>query len=492
MPTDPLLERAALQLKKRAQTEGIDPSPTAALLKGGRYADALKEARRGCEASGASPAYARWIGLSAAFASQPAEAEPWLLLATQFDPRDAQAHAVLGAVGGVLGRVDRVRHHRQAVELEPRNAQFRASCADALLEAGELDEAEQAARAALALSADYGPALSVFGRVLYAQGKPANAFALLEAALPAAKDHHAERALAFLYLRAGRYQEGFRHYESCRRSINFGMSELRSGPPEWLGEPIPGQRLLIRHEQGMGDTLMAMRYAAILAERGVQVSATVNRPLERLLAAQPYLKRVYGPGARISITQYDRWCYAMSLPGRVGEDGSSGRRVPYIAAPAGEIDFGSDSRGLKVGISWQGNRANPHDALRSIEPGRFAALASVPGVCLISCQHGVDSAALPAFVRPPPVTINDLADAAMLLKHLDLLITVDSAPAHLAGAMGLEVWLLARWFGDWRWADTGSATHWYPTMRVLRQPAAGDWRTPLAEVASSLKKRRPG
>ena len=254
--------------------------------------------------------------------------------------------------------------------------------------------------------------------------------------------------------------------------------------PEWQGDALAGRRLLVVCEQGLGDNLFALRYAARLAARGESVAVVAPAALRRLLAAQPFLRQVFQLDQPIPRRDYDCWCFAMSLPRLLGEDGSAPAQAPYLAC----AEPPAPVRGIAV--CWAGSPQNPNDVLRSIEPSLLAPLAEVPGVALVSCQHGAER--LPAFIQPPPRPIGDLADSAAVLAGADLLISVDSAPAHLAAAMGKEVWMLARWFGDWRWGDAGEASYWYPSLRVLRQPRAGDWQSVIGEARSRLARRGPG
>ena len=470
-----------------------------------RYAEAESQAREAYARSQSNWVYAYWIGIAALLDGRPAEAEPWLRRAAETST-DAGPHAALGYLGKLLGRPGRAAHYRRAAELSPDDPNIRANYAEALFEAGQAAAAESQARAGLTRVPHHVACTAAMGKALMAQGRVDEALALLEQHFKASNDPDIGWILADVYLRTGRYQEGFTLYELRRRPRNLAPGYVvpqKLSNPEWTGDDLAGRRLLIVSEQGLGDTIQVMRYAAAMAARGHHISAVVPSALERLLASQAYLKNVYLLDAGIPRADYDCWVYAMSLPLRLGTPHVD--VGPYIhlqtplAPPRGQRRRPGSGSGpgvrvrgnntLRIGVCWAGSTKNPSDALRSIAPERLAPLAQVPGVQLFSLQHGIEPSALPPFIAPPPRAIADLADTAELIAQMDLVITIDSAPAHLAGAMGREVWMLNRWHGDWRWGDSGETTHWYPTMRILRPPRAGDWDSVIAEAANRLRSK---
>lgn len=494
MKVDALLEQVRDRIGGAAAAELADAPDVRNLIDKGHAGDAFDAARRICAARNGDPAFAYWIGVAAAFAGRPAQAEPWLVLAIEANEKDFRAHAALAYISKPLGRLQqRVQHYRRAIELSPKDASLRINCSEALLETGQPESAMQEARAALALSPADSHGTAALARALQAAGQGDEAIRLLNEALKTSDDRDLRMCLADTYLRQGRCREGFEAYEARRRPGRHASFAYVKDPglsrPEWRGDALAGRRLLVVSEQGLGDNLFAMRYATVLAARGDHVSVVIAEPMRRLLAGQSYLRKVYVLGAPIPRADYDCWCFALSLPARLGEDGTAQpwNRDPYLAAvDDGTMRVDAPPGTLKVGLSWAGSTINPNDALRSIDPQRFVPLAEVPGVKLYSCQHGIADTALPEFLRPSPRPLSDLADTSAFLTQLDLLISIDSAPAHLAAAMGRETWMLARWFGDWRWGESGSESHWYPAIRILRQPRAGDWDGVLEEAKKML------
>ena len=474
----------------------LEPPALRKLVAERLFGKALEEARRQCASAGADPAYAYWIGLAAGYLGRVSEAAPWLELALKANPHDTRAHKALAWLHKLHGDAEgMLAHYRAVLAITPDDPALHALCAEALWMGGRLQEAEREARMGLEKTVNDPVCLAVLAYVIQAQGRVDEAVGLLEASLRTKDDAALRWSLADIYLRAGRYREGFKAYEARRQPGWQGRFVQDPGIalPEWQGGDLAGRRLLVVPEQGLGDTLFALRYARELGNQGGRLSIVVPGPLHRLLRAQPYFVSVYAEGAPISRRNHDCWCFAMSLPALLGEDGSARMQSRAYIAPVPDDAMGLPPRTeptVRVGLCWAGKPTNTEDARRSIPLERFEPLAGVDGVELYSCQYGADP--LPEFVRSTPKPISDFADTSALLSQLDLLITVDTAPAHLAGAMGREVWLLNRWFGDWRWGDSGAATYWYPTMRILRQPRAGDWESVIAEAKALLVNRVSG
>ena len=253
----------------------------------------------------------------------------------------------------------------------------------------------------------------------------------------------------------------------------------------WAGEDITGRTILLHAEQGLGDTLHFVRYAALVAARAGRVILAVQPALLRLLHSVPGVDQVVAIGA--ALPPFDLVCPLLSLPrifATTLDDVSPA--LPY----ADSFEPWTDSAaGLRVGLVWSGNTGFVHDRHRSVALGELAALAGVPGVQFYSLQR---HEGLP--VKLPPelgaidlmLGVRDFADTAALVAGLDLVISVDTAVAHLAATMGKPVWLLSRFRGCWRWLNDRADSPWYPSLRIIRQTRPNDWSGPLAQIRHDL------
>jgi hypothetical protein len=264
----------------------------------------------------------------------------------------------------------------------------------------------------------------------------------------------------------------------------------------WDGSPLEGRTLLLRPEQGLGDTLHFLRYVPLIARGGGKVLLQVQPPLLRLVQRCTRLDNVIDHGDATFHVQ----ALLMSLPRLLNLPREClTESVPYMEADPALVEFWrnelSDLTGLKVGICWRGNPTQKSDRMRSIPLAEFAVLAKVEGVHWISLQKGLGTKQVRDVVDR--FSVIDLGgrldeeagpfmDTAALMKNLDLVISADTAAAHLAGAMGVPVWIALPFIPDWRWRLGREDTPWYPTARLFRQRTPGDWPEVFARIASEL------
>jgi hypothetical protein len=269
--------------------------------------------------------------------------------------------------------------------------------------------------------------------------------------------------------------------------------QQRFGGPEWNGEDLAGKRVVVVHAQGLGDMLQMARYLPRLRERAAHVTLECPPSLAPLLRAVPGVDVIAAPDT-IAPAQTDAFARLMTLPRIFAESGSRGANAPYLRVPPEALSRWARlvprERRLRVGFAWAGNPFHTRDRARSIPLALCAAWADIPDIAWTSLQIGPSAndaadAALP--LARYDVAITDMSDTAALIAQLDLVIAVDTAVAHLAGALGKPVWLLLPQRADWRWPRTAETTHWYASMRIVHAAQPG-WAGLIDDVALRLRK----
>jgi Flp pilus assembly protein TadD len=421
--------------------------------------------------------------------------------AVELQPGFALAWRNLGGVLLVLGRTsDAVAACKAAVAIEPGSAEARDNLGAAHAADGDPEAAAVAAAAAIGLGPGLATAHGNLGAALLKLGRPTEAVASLRTAIqlqPNLSKAHWNLGLALLVL--GDWEGGWPEYEWRWKCDALGVSR---GFAQflWGGEPLAGRTVLLHAEQGMGDVLQFVRYAPLVAARGGRVVLECHPELCRLLRSAPGIAELI-PGGH-PLPPFDVHCPLLSIPGVVGtRPNSVPAGVPYLAADPplveswtmriAEQDTRLGRAGLRVGLAWAGSPAHQNDRNRSITLGQLAPLAGAAGVRFYSLQRGpaADQAAHPPAgmdLVDWSADFRDMADTAALVSCLDLVITVDTAVAHLAGALGKPVWTLLPHAPDWRWMLERSDSPWYPTMRLFRQPRRGDWESAIRHVAVSV------
>jgi hypothetical protein len=304
---------------------------------------------------------------------------------------------------------------------------------------------------------------------------------------PANAGYHCN--LAHALLATGLLTEGFAEWEWRVPSPPRNFSQ-----PKWDGMPFAGKILLAHAEQGYGDTLQFCRFLPAVAALGGRVIVECRRPVAALLRRMPGVSEVIEWGQ--PLPDFDLQITIPSLPFALG----IGRTpfpaaTPYLAASADRMTLWQEQvsqDGVKVGLVWAGNAAG-NDPKRAIPAAELVRLAALPNITLFSLQRdgGSGGQPVPREFIDLAGNIADFDDLAAAIESLDLLITVDTAAAHLAGALGKPVWTLLHASPDWRWLPDAETTPWYPTMRLYRQDAPGDWSSLLKRVARDLGVIRP-
>jgi tetratricopeptide (TPR) repeat protein len=392
----------------------------------------------------------------------------------------------LGVVSRARGRLEEaVARYERALELSPDHPEARNNLGVALVDLGRREEAITHHKKALALQPGRAELHYSLGSALQRHGLYAEALACYGRALALKPDYaqaHFNRALALLL--TGEFDEGWQEYEWRFADAKY---DRKFEQPSWSGEQFGGRSILIHAEQGFGDALQFVRYVPGVAARGGRVALEVPEPLVRLVRTVAGASQVVARGD--PLPAFDCHCPLLSLP-RVFKTNLATipNAVPYLSAPAlgsaGWAEQIPTTPGLKVGVVWAGTTVGAID-LRLLQP-----LWEVDGVSWFSLQVGerAGDISLLGGVKIADLSpwLTDFAETAAAVCRLDLVISVDTAVAHLAGALGRPTWLLLRDPPEWRWLLEREDSPWYPTARLFRQRKEGDWPEVAREVAAAL------
>ncbi|MBD2090724.1 glycosyltransferase family protein [Microcoleus sp. FACHB-1515] len=396
-------------------------------------------------------------------------------------PQHLEAHNNLGIALMQLGRLaESIAAYRQALKFAPRSPEVLVNLGNALQSQGNLTESIHCYEQALAHNPKLSAAHKNLAHVLRMQGQTAAAIVHHQSAIALApNDGEAHFGYAFTLLINGDLQAGFAEYEWRWR---LAYNPPRQFPqPRWDGAPLNGKTLLLWAEQGFGDTLQFVRYVLLLANQG-RIIVECQPSLRSLLTSVPGIAQVISQGE--PLPPFDWQAPLLSLPHlmKTAID-TIPARVPYLHPPQSVNLPGS----FKIGIAWAGDPKNPINQRRSCPVEQFLKLRSIPGVTLYSLQKD-QAVELPEDVIDLSDRLRNFADTAAIVAELDLVISIDTALAHLAGALGKAVWVVLPFSPDWRWLLHRSDSPWYPTMRLFRQPQANDWDSVFAQVAAELQR----
>lgn len=460
------------------------------------------------------------------------EAAILLTNACERHPGDASLLALNGRALLALGRTGpAIGALFLSLDLHPDNPTAHAGLGDALFEHGDIEQAMVHSLRAFQLAPDHVHA-STLSCVLIALGQYQEALAFAEHAValrPACLEGLVNRTIALEGL--GRFDDAIAAgHQAVAVAPGHAVSRLNlavtllslgrltaeawdlyewrlllHGTPAWLsvvtrweGEDLAGRTILLHAEQGLGDTLQFVRYAPLVAARcGGRVILAVQPSLVRLLRTVPGVDQVVAVGA--TLPPFDVVCPLLSLPRLLGTTVESiPPALPYADAP---VPWRDAAVGLRVGLVWTGSKGFSHDRQRSLLPAELAVLAGIPGVQFYSLQrHEAGPPALPPELDAIDLMagVQDFADTAALVAGLDLVISVDTAVAHLAATMGKPVWMLSRFRGCWRWLLDREDSPWYPSLHIVRQARPNDWggviervRQDLADLAAHPIDRAP-
>jgi hypothetical protein len=428
-----------------------------------------------------------------------ANAEAHYRRALQLRPGD---YAVLSNLGNALWsqgqNEDAADCYRRALAIRDDSVETWINLGVVLSDQGQLDESQACLEHAIGLSPQFPDAHQNLGMTLARQGRLDEAMARYEYAIalrPEYPEAHRNRALVWLV--RGDFARGWSEYEWRLRCASGRLPAFSQ--PRWQGENFAGRTLLLHAEQGLGDTLQFVRFAAVAKRRGGSIVLACAPALVELLKRCPGVDNAVSIGS--SPPEFDFYAPLMSVPAILGTSVSTlPAEIPYLAADAERVARWHQAleqlRGFRVGIVWQGNSRTAYDRRRSFPLAHFAPLAALPNVRLISIQTGDGVDQLHTLGGRFPVEElsrngvagpGDFQETAAVMTQLDLIITADTATAHLAGGLGKRVWIALPFVPDWRWQLDRDDSPWYANVRLFRQSVPGDWDGVFLRMANALK-----
>jgi tetratricopeptide (TPR) repeat protein len=417
--------------------------------------------------------------------------------AIELNPSFAVAYYNLGSALREKGHLNEaVIHYQKAIELNPSFAKAHCNLGNVLREKGLLHEAVTQYQKALELDPSFDVAYCNLGATLQEKGLLDEAATHYQKAIelnPSSESAHFN--LSLILLLSGNFKNGWKGYEWRWKTKDFVKSSRIFSKPVWDGYDIRGLTVLLECEQGLGDTIQFIRYAALLAQKGATVIVDCQRELAPLIKGVSGVHQIFVQGEELP--EYDLYCPLLSLPRIFNTTLESiPSKESYIEADAvlarrwKEKVF-SDNSSLKIGLVWAGKPTHKNDRNRSFPLATFSPLAALDHISFYSLQKGETA----KQVENPPAGIHlidyteefcDFADTAAFMENLDLVVSVDTSVVHLAGALGKPVWVLLPFVPDWRWMLDREDSPWYPTMKLFRQPSAGDWESVIYRVRDAL------
>lgn len=421
-------------------------------------------------------------------------------MTTRIAPNYAEGHSNLGRAFADKGRYDEaIAQQKLAISLAPNDAPAYYSLGNALSLSGQHEAAIESYRKLLSIKPNFPGGHNYLGLSLRNLNRIDEALAAHRTAMtlyPDDAEAHINYALTLLV--SGDFVRGWREYEWRAHCTTFPCPYQKRAQPQWNGGFLEGKTLLIHPEQGLGDTIQFIRYLPMAATYGGRIVVECQPPLLRLAKKIPGASQWVSRGVE-SVPAFDLHCPMLSLPNvlwttleRVPNE------VPYLSPDKEWVDqwaqrLGPRKKPLRVGLVWRGSPGHKNDRNRSLGEGALASLEN-DAIEFVSLQKSDPD-------KPPPPSpglaltdvtsgITDFADTAAIIANLDLVLSVDTSVAHLAGAMGARVWTLLPFSPDWRWILNRDDTPWYPTMQLFRQKKIGDWAEVIGRVRTALGELR--
>lgn len=416
--------------------------------------------------------------------------------AVALNPASAEIHGNLADLHLKQGQIEAaIESYRQAAALKQEDPRYVNSLGNALRLTGQYAEAEACMLRALSIQPNHADSYVNLGFLYYMQQRPASLVEYNYQRAIALKPDLAQAHvnLSHCLLRRGAFAAGWAEQEWRWKLKDFPSPKRNFAHPQWKGEPIQGARILLHAEQGFGDTIQFLRYVPMIAELGARIILEVHPELRSLVSSMAS-DRVQVISRGDPLPEFNWHCPLLSLPLAFGTDLQSiPATVPYFPSYGEAPKWLQKERAtnLHVGLVWAGGAINVIDHERSFSLAELGALWQVQGVSFYSLQRGparLDAESSPLQFAGIQPQVGDFATTAASISHLDLVVSVDTSVAHLAGALGKPVWILLPVRADWRWLTDREDSPWYPSATLFRQKVEGDWVPVIASVASELSR----
>jgi len=414
----------------------------------------------------------------------------------EMNPYHSDAHNILGSAYQEKVQLDEaIACYRKAIYCNENSFMAYNNLGAALRLQGNLDEAVASYQKALRINPDFTEAMNNLGTALRDKGDPGEAMSWYRKAIQIDPDFvDAHWNLSFALLLAGQFEEGWQEYEWIWK---LKKPKHKLPQPLWDGADIKGKSILLYAEQGFGDVIHFVRYAPRVADKGAEVILGCQKELKSLLKGIPGVSSVVAFGE--ALPKFDLQCPLPSLPRIFNTTiDSIPSQVPYMQPDIQSVSkwrhkLHIDKLSLNIGLVWAGSPGHLNDRNRSCPPDLFLPIARIDGLRLFSLQKEIPERWSSGSVSELNLIdytedIEDFSDTAGIIMNLDIIISVDTAVAHLAGSLGKPVWSLLPFAPDWRWMLNRDDSPWYPTMRLFRQPSPGDWKSVISKLHDELEK----
>jgi len=418
--------------------------------------------------------------------------------ALELNPALSGAYYNIGAILQAKGEYDEaLAYYKESLQLDSNHFDTYTAIGVILQEKDQLDEALEYHHTALQLNPNLEDAYNNIGVIMREKGKIDEAVLNYQRALqlnPYSPEIHF--GFSLILLLSGKFAQGWKEHEWRLLTKEIGSFYREFNKPLWDGSDLQGQTILLHAEQGLGDTIQFIRYAPLVAQRGANVIVECQKELVSLISMVQGVHKVIEENQQLPV--FDLHCPLLSLPHLLGTTTDNiPAHMPVFSVNASDVHkwqdkfFHSDGI-LNVGLVWAGNSLNKKDRFRSLPLEIFLPLTVIQNVVFYSLQKGPAS----MQVKNPPAgmeiidymeKVQDFSDTAALIENLDLVISVDTAVAHLAGSLGKPVWVLLPFSPDWRWMLNRQDSPWYPTMKLFRQASSRDWESVIHDVKNELR-----